>query len=79
MFQIVRLTLDHNDDIIARRPLRPVFELRDDALIMARHEASGLWGDYGYDLKRHCWWGSDDRGWQYRFVVEEATAGDIAA
>ena len=44
----------------------------------ARNEACGLWGDYGHDEERKCWWASDERGRQYRFVVEEATAADVA-
>jgi hypothetical protein len=79
MLQIVRLTLDDNGDIIARRPLQPLFEFRDHAMTIARNEASGLWGDYGFDEERQCWWASDDRGRQYRFVVEEIAAADIAA
>jgi hypothetical protein len=52
MFQIARHMLDANGDIIARRPLQPLYELRDHATAMARNEASGLWGDYGYDDQR---------------------------
>jgi len=71
MYQIVRLMLDENDDVIARRLLQPLFELRDHAMTMAGNEASGLWGDYGFDQERHCWWATDARGRQYRFVVQE--------
>jgi hypothetical protein len=46
---------------------------------MARNAASGLWGVYGYDDERQCWWASDERGRQFRFVVEEVTAADVAA
>ena len=35
MFQIVRLALDDNGEIDARRPLQPLFELREDAMAMA--------------------------------------------
>jgi hypothetical protein len=79
MFQVIRLMLDDNGDIIARRPLQPLFELRDHAMAIARNEASGLWGDYGYDEERKCWWATDCRDRQYRFVVEEAATADIAA
>ena len=79
MFQIIRLMLDDNGDIIARRPLQPLFELRDHAMVIARNEASGLWGDYGYDEERKCWWASDSRGRQYRFVVEEIATAAVAA
>jgi hypothetical protein len=35
MFQIVRLELDDNGDVAARRALQPLFELREDAMAMA--------------------------------------------
>jgi hypothetical protein len=79
MFQIVRLTLDDNDGVIARRDLQPLFELREHAMLMARNAASGLWGDYGYDEELNGWWASDSRGRQYRFVVEQLAAAEIAA
>ena len=79
MFQIVRLMLNNAGDIIARRPLQPLFELREHAMAIARNEASGLWGDFGFDEARQCWWATDSRGRQYRFVVEEIAAVDVAA
>ena len=48
-------------------------------MTMARNEASGLWGDCGYDEEQGCWWASDECSRQYRFVVEEVTAADVAA
>ena len=56
MFQIVRLALDDNGEIDARRPLQPLFELREDAMAMAEFDASRLWGDYGCDDERDGWW-----------------------
>jgi hypothetical protein len=79
MFQIVRLTLNDAGDIIARRPLQPLFELQEHAVEVARREAEGLWGDFGLDEERQCWWASDSRGRQHRFVVEEIAAADFAA
>ena len=79
MFQIVRLTLDHDGNVIARRDLQPLFELRNHAMLMARNAAAGLWGDYGYDEERNCWWASDSRGRPYRFVVEQLAAAEMAA
>jgi hypothetical protein len=79
MFQIVRLALDDSGDVIARRPLQPLFELRDDAMAMAEFDASRLWGDYGRDEERDCWWATDSRGGRYRFVVEEVVEAGIAA
>jgi hypothetical protein len=52
MFQIVRLELDDNGEVAARRPLQPLFELREDAMAMAEFDASRLWGDYGCDEAR---------------------------
>ena len=79
MFQIVRLALDDSDNVIARRPLQPLFELPDDAMAMAEFDASRLWGDYGRDEERDCWWATDSRGNMYRFVVEEVAVADVAA
>jgi hypothetical protein len=79
MFQIVRLLLDDNGDVAARYPLRPLFELREDAMAMAGFDASRLWGDYGCDDERDCWWATDTRGRKYRFVVESVAPTDVAA
>ena len=79
MHQIVRLTLDGDGNVISRRDLQPLFELREHAMLMARNAAAGLWGDFGCDQERRCWWASDSRGRQYRFVVEELAAADTAA
>ena len=74
MFQIVCLTLDDAGNVIARSDLQPLFELREHAMLMARNAASGLWGDFGCDEERKCWWASDSRGRQFRFVVEQLAA-----
>jgi len=79
MFQIVRLVLNDAGDIIASWPLQPLFELRKHAMTIARNEASGLWGDFGFDEQRQCWWATDSRGRGYRFVVQEVAAADVAA
>ena len=79
MFQIVRLMLNDAGDIIARRPLQPLFELREHAMAIARNEATGLWGDFGFDEQRQCWWATDSRCRSYRFVVQEIAAADVAA
>jgi len=79
MFQIVRLTLDDKGEVDTRRPLQPLFELREDAMAMAEFDASRLWGDYGRDEARDCWWATDARGRKYRFVVESVPAIHVAA
>src|SRR5262245_23872183 len=77
MFQIVRLALDDNGEVTARRPLQPCFELWEDAVAMAEFDASRLWGDYGCDEERDCWWATDTRGRKYRFVIEQVRPTDI--
>ena len=79
MFQIIRFALDDDGNVMARRDLQPLFELREHAMLMARNAASGLWGDFAYDEERNCWWASDSRGRQHRFVVEQLAAADMAA
>jgi hypothetical protein len=79
MFQIVRLALDDNGEVNARRPLQPLFELREDALAMAEFDASRLSGDYGCDDECDGWWATDARGCKYRFVVEPVAGADAAA
>jgi hypothetical protein len=79
MFQIIRLALDDNGEVAARRPLQPLFELWEDAMAMAEFDASRLWGDYGWDEERNCWWATDSRGARYRLVVEAVASADAAA
>jgi len=78
MFQIVRCLLDEKNEVVARRPLQPLFELREDAVAMAEFDSSRLWEEYGYDEERNVWWGRDLRGRIYRFEVEEVAATDVA-
>jgi hypothetical protein len=42
MFQIVRLELDDNGNVIARQPLQPPYELWEDATALAEFDASGV-------------------------------------
>jgi hypothetical protein len=79
MFQIVRLALDDNGAVAARRPLQPLFELWEDAVAMAEFDASRLWGDYGWDDERNCWWATDSRGARYHLAVEIVPAANAAA
>ena len=79
MFQIVRCLLDESGVVAMRRPLQPLYELWEDAIAMAEFDSSRLWGDYGYDEERSCWWGRDSRGRMYRFLVEEVAATGAAA
>jgi hypothetical protein len=79
MFQIIRLALDDNGEVEARRPLQPFFELWEDAMAMAEFDASRLWGDYGWDEARSCWWATDSHGRNYRLVVEAVASAEVAA
>ena len=78
MFQIVRCLLDEKNEVVARRRLQPLFELREDAAAMAEFDSSRLWEDYGYDEERNVWWARDSRGRTYRFEVEEVAATNVA-
>jgi hypothetical protein len=48
-------------------------------MAMAEFDASRLWGDYGRDEERDCWWATDALGRKYRFVVESGACAEIAA
>jgi hypothetical protein len=77
MFQIVRLELDGDGHVVARRPLKPPYDLFEDAMALAEFDASRCEGDYGYDDKHDCWW-AQESGRDYRFVIEHV-APAIAA
>ena len=79
-FQLVRLELTETEDVITRRPLWPIFELRDHAMAMAEFDASRCAGEYEYDPERDCWWAHDSNGRTIRFVVESVEVDcEIAA
>jgi len=68
-FQIVRIELNESEEIIARKPLQPTFELRSDAMALAEFDAGRCDGEFGYDTERDCWW-AQDSGRTFRFIVE---------
>jgi hypothetical protein len=68
-FQIVRLELNESEEVIARRPLQPLFDLRCDAMALAEFDAGRCDGDFGYDAERDCWWARDSSR-TFRFIVE---------
>ena len=78
MFQIVRVELDRDGLVVARRPLQPLYELRDDAMALAEFDASRCAGDYGYDERYDSWW-ARERGRLYRFVIEEVLPASLAS
>jgi hypothetical protein len=75
MFQIVRLELDRDGHMMARRPLQPLYELREDAMALAEFDASRCSGDYGYDEQYDAWWGCEHDS-IYRFVIEEVACAE---
>jgi len=78
MFQIVRVELNRDGQVIARRPLQPLYDLREDAMALAEFDASRCAGDYGYDEQYDGWWAREhDRS--YRFVIEQVTATSLAS
>jgi hypothetical protein len=69
VFQIVRLELNDDSNVVARQPLQPPYELWEDAMALAEFDASRCAGEYDYDNEHGCWCATDgDR--KYRFVVE---------
>ena len=78
MFQIVRVELNSDGHAVARWPLQPLYDLRDDAMALAEFDASRCAGDYGYDAKHDCWW-ARDAGRHYRFVVEQVVPTSLAS
>ena len=78
MYQIVRVELGREGRVIARRPLQPLYELREDALALAEFDASRCAGDYGYDEQYDAWWAHED-GREYRFVIEEVVPTSLAS
>src|SRR5262249_52868191 len=79
MFQIVRLALDDNGEVDARRPPQQLFELPEDPMAMAEFDPSGVGGDGGCEEEGDCWWATDARGRKYRCVVESVATADAAA
>jgi hypothetical protein len=78
MFQIVRVELNRDGQVVARRPLQPLYDLRDDAMALAEFDASRCAGDYGFDEEYGGWWACDG-GRTYRFVIEQVAATSLAS
>jgi hypothetical protein len=68
MFQIVRVELNQDGHVVARWPLQPLYDLRDDAMALAEFDASRCAG----------WW-ARDHGRSYRFVIEEVAPTSLAS
>jgi len=78
MFQIVRVEINNDGHVVARKPLQPLYDLRDDAMALAEFDASRCAGDYGYDEQDDAWWAADG-GRYYRFVIEEVAPRSLAS
>ena len=78
MFQIVRVELGREGQVVARRPLQPLYELREDAMALAEFDASRCAGAYGYDEQYDGWW-ARERGRHYRFVIEQVVPARLAS
>jgi hypothetical protein len=65
--------------LFARRTLQPSFRASRARDGDGSERRLSALGDYGFDETRQCWWATDARDRQYRFVVEEITAVDKAA
>jgi hypothetical protein len=87
MFQIVRVELNRDGQVVARRPLQPLYDLWDDAMALAEFDASRCAGDYGPlpdsptlagEGTGGGWWARDD-GRTYRFVIEQVVATSLAS
>jgi hypothetical protein len=77
IFQLVQLAMDDTGVVVARKETQPLFQLREDAMVLAEFDAARTSDEYGYDADRDCWW-AHDRGQLVLFVVEP-TAEKIAA
>ncbi|HWF97222.1 MAG TPA: hypothetical protein VG291_19905 [Xanthobacteraceae bacterium] len=85
MFQIVRVEFNRDGQVVARRPLQPLYDLWDDAMALAEFDASRCDGDYGPlpppqagEGQGGGWWAFDD-GRTYRFVIEHVAATSLAS
>ena len=48
LFQLVRLEISEDGNVIAREETQPLFELQQDAMAMAEFEAARCYEDYRY-------------------------------
>jgi len=78
-FLLVRIEFDEYDRVIEQTATQPLYELREDALVMAEFEAARCYSEYGYNAERGYWWSRDRDGRRFRFEVHSAVASGIAA
>ena len=70
LFQLVRLELNENGNVVGRVVTRPLYGLRDHAMAMAEFEAARCFGKYDYDAENDCWNAIDLHNRVLRFVIE---------
>jgi hypothetical protein len=75
VFQLVRLVLNERHQVVARLPLQPLFDLREDAMAMAEFSAARSSDDFDYDRDSDCWRATESNGRTIRFVVEPTGLG----
>jgi len=75
-FQITRIEVDAKNSVIARRPTQPLFELEQDALVLAEFDAARAGEETGFEPATNSYWARLADGLEVRFVVEEI---DLAA
>jgi hypothetical protein len=79
LFRLVRTEVDEENRVITQMETRPLFELRDDAIMMAEFEAARSGGEYGYNRDKDYWWSHDAHGRRFRFEVYTVGATEAAA
>jgi hypothetical protein len=79
LFHLLRVEVDEDDRVVAQTGTQPLYELRQDAMVMAEFEAARCLGDYGYCVETDCWWGRDRHGRRFRFEVRPVEASNVAA
>jgi hypothetical protein len=78
LFHLLRIELNEQDCVIAQTETQPLYELREDAMVMAEFEAARCSGEYGYNHERGYWWSRDASGRRFRFEVHAVAAPNAA-
>jgi hypothetical protein len=79
LFHLMRIELDERGRVVAQAETQPLYELREDAMVMAEFEAARCYSEYGYSADGDCWWSRDRYGHTFRFEVRAVAASGIAA
>ena len=79
LFHLMRVELDERGGVVSQTDTQPLYELREDAMVMAEFEAARCYSEYGYSVERDCWWSRDRHGRNFRFEVQPVTVSSAAA